>query len=284
MKTRQILLTMLAIGLCHCFVLADGLTNISANPIKKIGDYSMMRGTNGHYIFVNPSEFWNGVWKEGTNGWRVQLRVYMETNFWVPQERVMYPVSTNLMLRVEWGSPVKNSGNGYFLTPNGKFAKFELRDIHGNVVLPNPNAGTNLLERILKSHTGLLSFPDISRKLVYETNLPSWVSPSSGSLVADFPETISTNVYPRIESSGVAGKIDSDIQGETGSATNMPPIYVGLLKLDEVYSITNAGDYALTVQPVLYKRYNLADNAILERVDLPSVTTHFMVITKKYTK
>jgi hypothetical protein len=60
--------------------------------------------------------------------------------------------------------------------------------------------------------------------------------------------------------------------GEIGAATNMPPFYVGLLKLDEIYSVTNEGDYTLTVQPVLYKRSN-TNQATLNRVDLPSVTT-----------
>lgn len=277
MRTKQIFLIMLAIGLTCCLVFADGFTNDSTNPVvRKIGDYSMMRGTNGHYTFVNPSEFWNGVWKENSNGWRTQLRVYIQTNLMYIQG-VAHPLSTNLMLRVEWGSAVKNSGGGYYMTPNGKFARFELLDAKGNVIPPNPNAGTNFLERTLKSKIGLISFPDISisRKLTYETNLPAWVSPVSESLVADFPKTISTNVYPHIECTGFA---NSGIVGEIGSVTNRPPDYVGFLKLDEIYSVTNKGDYTLTVQPVLYKRYNHADPAILDRVDLPSVTTKIQLL------
>ena len=84
-------------------------------------------------------------------------------------------------------------------------------------------------------------------------------------MAANFPRRISTNAYPRFEYGGIAGEI--------GSATNRPPFYVGLLKLDEIYSITDEGDYTLIVQPVLYKRYNHTDNAVLDRVDLPCVTT-----------
>ena len=84
----------------------------------------------------------------------------------------------------------------------------------GKFVPPNPNAGTNLMEEVLIRFKSVGSFPDIPRKLVYETNLPAWVSPYNGSLVADFPKTISTNVYPRIESSGVDGKYYSDIRGK----------------------------------------------------------------------
>lgn len=115
------------------------------NKIIKIGDYTAMRGTNGHFFFVNPSEFWNGVWKEDGNGWRVQLCIYMQTNYWIPNEKICKPISTNLMLSIQWGSAVRNSGNGYYMTPNGKFAKFELLDAKGNAVAPNANAGTNLL-------------------------------------------------------------------------------------------------------------------------------------------
>jgi hypothetical protein len=246
---------MLVAGLSGYIVYADGFTNNSTNQIKKIGDYTMMRGTNGYYIYVNPSEFWNGVWKEDTNGWRTQLRIYTETNYWVPQERVMYPVSTNLMLRVEWGSTVKNSGGGYYLTPNGKFTQFQLLDAKGNVIPPNSNAGTNLLG-------SASSYYD--QKLIYRTDLPAWASPSSGSLVANFPMLISTNLYPHL--------LDGDMAGKTWSSTNLPPLqYISLLKLDEIYSVTNEGDYTLTVQPVLYKKR--IETNLLDRVDLPSVTT-----------
>jgi len=265
MQTKKKLLMILVVGLSHCLTHADGLTNNSTNRIKKIGDYSMMRGTNGYYIFVNPSEFWNGIWKEDTNGWRVQLRVYPETNLKFVQGHV-YPVSTNLLLRVEWGSAIKNSwgsiekpsGEQYYRTPNGKFAQFELRDAKGNVISPNPNAGTNLLEWLIYSDS-----MRAGRKLTYETNLPAWVSPASGSLVANFPKTISTNVYPQFQYGGVAGEI--------GANTNLPPFNVGLLKLDEIYSVTNEGDYTLAVEPVLYKKR--VETNILDRVDLPCITT-----------
>ena len=127
MRTNQLLLVMLATAL-GCLAYADGLMDNSTNPVIKIGDYSMERGTNGNYIFANPGEFWNGVWKEDTNGWRVQLRVYPETNFKFVEGRA-FPLSTNLMLRVEWGSAVTNSGGGYYMSPNGKFARFELMDV-----------------------------------------------------------------------------------------------------------------------------------------------------------
>jgi hypothetical protein len=272
MQTNKMLLIMFAIGLTCCHIFADTLTNSSANLVRKIGDYSMMRGTNGHWIFMNPGEFWRGTWKENRNGLRTQLRVYKETNYDYSQKRGMYPVSTNLILRVEWGSALKDLDGEYYMTPNRKFAKFQLLDAKGNIIPPNPNSGTSLMEGVLKDINSVGSFPDIAIKFIYETNLPTWASPSNGSLMADYPKTISTNVYPRIESSGVNGKVDSDILGKTYSATNQPPYVIDFLKLDEVYSITNEGDYTLTVQPVLYKRRS-ANSKFLDRVDLPSVTT-----------
>jgi hypothetical protein len=253
---------MLIVNLNCWLTYADGLSKYSTNQLEKIGDYTMMRGTNGHYMFANPKEFWNGVWKEDTNGWRVQLRVYSETHFRF-QNGVAYPLFTNVVLRVEWGSAVRNSGGGYYMTPNGKFAAFQLSDAEGNVIPSNPHAGTNLLLNILKGRS-LVSFPDIPRHLGYETRLPAWASPASGSLVAPFPKEIATNVYPHFENGELAGGIIS--------ATNQPPFYLGLLRLDEIYCVTNKGSYALTVQPVLYKRRKFPDDAILDRVDLPSVS------------
>lgn len=271
MKIKKALLIILTIGLNYCFIHADEVANNSTNPfVRKMGGYSVI-WTNKYAIFVNPSEFWNGVWKENNNGLRTQLRIYMETNYDYPPKGGMYPVSTNLMLRVEWGSAVKDLDGGYYMTPNRKFAKFQLLDANGNIIPPNPNVGTNLMTKVLKDIKSVGSFPDITSKFIfiYETNLPAWASPSSGSLVADFPKTISTNVYPRIEYNGMAR---GDILGKTYSGTNYPPQVIGFLKLDKIYSITNAGDYTLTVQPVLYKRNN-TNQAILNRVDLPSVTT-----------
>jgi hypothetical protein len=263
MRTKQILLMMLAVGLSRCLACADGLTNNSTRlRIVRHGNYTytFMVTSNG-VVYVNPSEFWPGTWREDANGWRVQLCIYPQTNTRF-REGVAYPLSTNLMLSVDWGSAVKNSGEGYYMTPNGKYARFELLDAHGNVVPPNPSAGTNLLLRNLKGR-GFSSFGDSPP--TYETHLPAWASPTSGSLVASFPKTISTNLYPHFKYGGIVGNI--------GSATNFPPFCVGLLKLDEIYSVTKEGDYALTVQPVLYKRRNQADTGVLDRVDLPSVTT-----------
>jgi hypothetical protein len=271
MRTKQILLMLLVIGLSFYLACAGGLTNNPSNlRIVRNGNYTYTYMiTNNTVIYVNPSEFWQGAWKEDNNGLRVQLLVYPETNTEFVQGHV-YPVSTNLILRVEWGSAVKNSGK-YFLSPNGKFARFELLDINGNVIPPKPDAGTNLLKRTLNRRGGFVSFPDIARKLEYETNLPKWMSPSDAALIAKFPKTISTNIYPHIEYGKASGWVDSDIVGDIWSVTNQPPPVISLLKLDEIYSVTNEGDYTLTVEPVLYKQ-RIGTN-ILDRVDLPSVTT-----------
>jgi hypothetical protein len=262
MRTIHILLLMLMAQVSWCFRCAGELANNSTNPfVRKMGGYSVI-WTNKYAIFVNPSEFWNGIWKEGSNGWRVQLRVYPETNFRFAQGHA-YPISTNLMLRVEWGSAVKNSGGGYYMTPNGKFAKFQLLDAKGNIIPPNPNAGTNLLIKLLEGES--MRPDDLSEKLTYETHLPTWASPTNGSLTANFPKTISTNVYPRFKYGGY-------IVGEIGSVTNRPPFYVGLLKLNDIYAVTNEGDYTLVVQPILYKR-RVFNSKFLDRVDLPCVTT-----------
>lgn len=250
------------------FSYADALAS-PTNAIIKLRGYSAIRTTNGYVFYTNPNEFWNGDWKEGTNGWRVQLAVYMQTNYWVPREGVSYPVSTNIMLYIIWGSPIKNSGAGYYVTPNGKFARFELLNSNGNIIPPNPAAGKNLfLENFKDLDLGGLGTP-----FSYKTHLPAWASPLSGSLVANFPRTITTNVYPRYA--------DGEIAGATWCVTNQPPHCLGFFKLDEIYNITNEGDYTLIVQPVLYKRYNHKNPAILDRVDLPCVTAKFHLDANK---
>jgi hypothetical protein len=266
MKTKLIIFSLLSIGLnCYQARANEFTSNPSHLSIERHGNYIYTYAlTSNGLVYVNPNEFWNGVWKEDTNGWRVQLRVCWETNTEFVQDHV-YPISTNLIMRVEWGSMVKNSGRGYYLPPNGKFAKIELKDNNGNLITPNPNAGINLLERNFKESG--------SPKFIYETNLPAWMALLSGSLVSNFPKTISTDVYPYVEYN-IFEKIGRQMMGEiprTMAVTNWSPCVINALKLDEIYSVTNEGDYTLTVQPVLYKKR--IETNILDRVDLPSVTT-----------
>ena len=264
MQLKPIMLSLLTMALIPRYIHADAFANASNVVVRRIGDYTMMRGTNGHYVYANLSEFWNGIWKESTNGLRTQLRIYRETNVSFAQEGIGRPISTNLMLRVEWGIATSNSGGGYLMAPNGKFAKFELQDANGSGIRPRPQAGTNLLERTIEGYSG-----DV--KLTYPVNLPVWASPLSGTLEAAFPRMTATNLYPRYPDGGIAG--------ETGSSTNRPPMYIGLLKMEDLYCITNEGDYTLTVQPVLYKQYDHpGDSALLDRVDLPSVSTKIHLV------
>ena len=221
MKTMQIFFTMLAVLIGGQPVRADALTNESTNPIVLIGDlfgeYPAIQVAIGKYQFINPDEFWHGAWKEDTNGWRVQL---------------LFTNAYDGLLSVRWGSVVKNSGGGYLLPPNGKFAKFELVNPDGIAVQPKPNAGKNLFRG---------RFVD----LYYGTNLPAWMDLSGGSLEAKFPEIISTNVYPRVPGGSIVLY--------TGCASNQPPSQISALKLYDLFSIAKEGDYTLTVQPVLYR-------------------------------
>jgi hypothetical protein len=214
-------------------------------------------------------EWWQGSWREDTNGWRTLL------------------ITERSRLTVEVGSIVHDA-DGCFITPNGKFAQFELRDGDGNAVPLKKNAGTNLLA-IFDS------------RFSYRTDLPKWAAPLAGSLVADFPETTTTNVLPRWN-----GKADTLSPCGFTFVSNGAPGQIAQFNLDDEFSITNAGDYMLTVQPVIYSRHiaritlsreqlakllkegvdmayyggddkfyaetNL-NNAILYRRDFPSVTT-----------
>jgi hypothetical protein len=189
-----------------------------------------------------------------TNGWRALL--YVSTN-------------TSYMSVIAAGSLITNSGPGYLTAPYGKFAKFELLDSDGKVMQPKLDAGTNMLKWY-------------DHDLIYDTNQPAWASPTNGSLAVDFPETTTVKVFPHGRGGGVAGVfIFSTKQG---------PLPISKFVLGDLYSITNEGDYTLTVQPVLYKfgnGTNLTDmfgnkyTDILNRVDLPSVATKVHLVPNK---
>jgi hypothetical protein len=81
-------------------------------------------GTNGQfYVSTNIDEVWPGVWKETTNGLRIQLYCWA-TNTAQP------------WVSISVGSVVFNSGASFVGPPSGKFAKFELRDADGVIVPP----------------------------------------------------------------------------------------------------------------------------------------------------
>lgn len=255
------------VGFSACSAYADNSNGhkISLNNDWRTGlptnvglQVKFILGTNGQMTWSTNVNYWQGTWKEGTNGLRVQLK------------------TGGSRLTVEVGSVVRNAGGFCFSTPNGKFDKFELMDNDGIALRPKPSAGTRL-------HT--------TRDLVYPTNLPAWAAPSSGTLVADFPKTISTNVYPLFQVYSSPRMITTniypyvraiypnspnvgDMAGSIGFTSYGPPACISSLNLNEQYLITNEGDYTLTVQPVLYM-HKSRDSEYLDRVDLPSVTTKF---------
>lgn len=207
----------------------------------------------GKYVWNGKTDlFWrDGVWKDMTNGWRVVIyaRDKKDTGFVV----------------LSLGTAITNlEGVAIFTAPYNKFAKFELVNPDGKIVQPKPDAGTNLL----KYYTEGIELPP---------NPQPWASPTNGSLVVDYPETILGKDYPQFAPHDPVGGIE--FWFVTG-----PEIF-SKFELEDIYSITNEGDYTLTVQPVLYRyqyytRTNGAkdvlrtnNSEILRRVDLPSVTT-----------
>jgi hypothetical protein len=223
MKTILSLLIMLALMLGAWLTNANGQVNQSTNPNVRIGESSVILETNGNHRFASPAEFWHGVWKENTNGWRVQLSI--QTNGF----------NSNPVVRVECGNVLMDTSGGYLQSPNGKFVKFELRDANGNIIAPKPNAGTNLLKD-LYSHPG------------YGT-IPVWAIAPNGAMEQNFPLTISTNLYPTFPQCS-----SCRIAGYISVGRDSPPVLLNLLNIDDFYAITNKGVYALTVQPVVYSQ------------------------------
>ena len=187
---------------------------------------------------TNTEEYWRGIWIEGTNGMRTQLNIV--TN------------ASSFRVHVQAGSFKfkREIGSRCFFTPNGKFAKFELVDSNGHVIPPKLTAGTNLFDSV---------------GVYYKTNPPAWAAPYAGSLVADFPEKVSTNVWPLYyKGIGMARSFHIDGRGDAEEICS--------LNLYDLYSITNGSDYSLTIQPVFYIQKSFGSE-FLDRVDLPSVTT-----------
>jgi hypothetical protein len=254
MHARIIILAIVVAGLIPSLMCkAQSNTPVETFPASMATNdpFDYVLRPDGKYI-RNPDldRFWRlGVWKEMTNGWRVLLCV-----------------STNVsdMSGVTVGSKVTNSGPGYLRSPYEKFAKFELLDSAGKIVQPKPNAGTNMLKwythnEVYQTNTHTW----YNRGWSDQTNVPAWASPTNGSLVVDFPETASSKDYPHYGTS-IVGDFDFS-RGE--------PAPINLFTLGDLYSITNEGDYTLIVQAVLYKQFNHTNRDILDRVDLPSVTT-----------
>lgn len=89
--------------------------------------------TNGVMVWnTNTAQFWQTdwrerTWKQDTNGWRVQITCYTDAP----------PVGS---VTVEVGSVTVDSGTNYYLTPDSKFAKFELVNTNGAVIPPKRGA------------------------------------------------------------------------------------------------------------------------------------------------
>jgi hypothetical protein len=107
------------------------------------------------------------------------------------------------------------------------------------------------------------------------------VPPKQGKLLErDFPRQISVAEYQRDRGGRILGRFFFSANGQ--------PFALGRYRLNDVFSTTNEGDYTLTVQPVLYKDWNLLNEGVsrdgsiitvadsntnvFERMDFPSVS------------
>jgi hypothetical protein len=85
-------------------------------------------GPHGEKWTNNLAEMWPGVWKESTNGLRVQIYYVRD------------PRSGEQWVDISVGSAVVNSYGDYAAPPGGEFARFELTDSGGSEVPPVPGA------------------------------------------------------------------------------------------------------------------------------------------------
>jgi hypothetical protein len=236
MNSKQMWLAAIGILLNNCFICVAG-TNVVIKSDTLLPGYYLTGANGENFLNNNTDQFWKGVWKEDTNGWRVQLNFFKSN-------------TSEIRISIEVGSAVKDSGGGYFQTPNGKYKIFELLDTNG-IIVPFKKSASLALAR--------------SQLELYGIVLPPQ---NTSSLEDTFPKQISDRAFLRYP--------DGEIEGDFGFVSNGPPECIGNFKLNEVFSIKVEGDYMLAVCPVLY-RYGTNKN-LLDRVDLPGVTTKIHLV------
>jgi hypothetical protein len=114
-----------------------------------------------YHVITNIAPFWTGICKEDTNGLKVRFRCE-ETN------------ASNPWVSVAVGSIKFDSGGIYYLPPDGKFAKCELRDSQGNLLLPMKEKG---LQGTFAAIVRFRNFPKwadgaLKGRLFFMTNSP----------------------------------------------------------------------------------------------------------------
>ncbi len=207
---------------------------------------------SGHRWNTNMADNWWGMWVEDTNtGWRVNV----------------CPVRSNAVdeaVIIKVGSIVTNSGVGLLPSPDCKNEKLELIDSNGIAVPTRRGAAAKLYDEKYAMVSGA------------ENQVVNKHTPSGGDATVErnYPDTLSDLEYPRWNVDGDRQHIGSFFRF-AGFVSNGPPCHIGFIRFNDIYSIRTAGEYTLTVQPVLYRMHYDGGTfqGYLDRVDLPCVTT-----------
>lgn len=121
MNKKAIIATILSIIVSSISYVRSQDQNRFGGPPIVAGVYRM--NSNGVSILdTNVNAMWTGVCVTGTNGIRTQIYCSISNTL-------------NPGVSIAFGSVLKESGP-YYNTPNGKFAKCELRDSSGNLIPP----------------------------------------------------------------------------------------------------------------------------------------------------
>ena len=220
--------------------------------VANVEEYRSTRSFDADIV----NSLWQGVWAEDTNtGWRVLVRFFTNNE----------PAIMSICV----GSRATNSGTGLLRSPDGQYARLQLIDASGKVVPSKKGAALKLYE----------AYPIFSEPLTdaqwneycIGLHLPSaW----DASVERVYPETLSDLEFPRWRVNAYGHQGGSYIHF-AGFTSNGPPCHIGNIYFNDIFAIKTAGDYTVTVQPVLYRMHNEAGTfqGYLDRVDLPSVTT-----------
>jgi hypothetical protein len=164
---------------------------------------------------------------------------------------------------VHVGSLVTNSGPGLMPAPDLRFAALQLVDSDGKSIPIRRGAAAKRYERKYTAATNSW------RQIVNKHPLPN-----DAPMTRNYPDKISDLEYPRWESGSFVDFV--------GFVSNGPPCHIGHIRFNDVFMVKKAGDYTVTVQPVLYRmRYEGGTfQGFLDRVDLPSISTKVHLVPR----
>jgi hypothetical protein len=121
MSVKSICIGVVLLALATVYMSPKAKNTLDSSEARS-GVYNI--GADGKYNMVtNIEAMWPGIWRQNSNGWRLQVYLWGTNN-------------ADPWVSVAVGNTLRNSGVGYYWTPNGKFEKCALVDSNGIIITP----------------------------------------------------------------------------------------------------------------------------------------------------